>query len=143
LTNQKAINHDKSSKSLQKEIDNLSNKSQGKIPYSQRFEGQQITGPLAQKTSGFYQKSPEYSQLGKNNNNFLSTKNSPSSSINQQPYKFYAPVQIIAPTVYLNSSKNNNNNIVVKVSDYKERKVSINDYGFHPNPNPEARSRPQ
>lgn len=39
-------------------------------------------------------------------------------SKNISPLKFFAPVQIIAPTVYLNSNGNeNNNNIVFKLSE--------------------------
>lgn len=48
-----------------------------------------------------------------------------------EPYKFYAPVQIIAPTVYFNSPKNNSNNVVVKVNEYSG-KTSHN--------NPEAKT---
>lgn len=46
-----------------------------------------------------------------------------------QPYKFYAPVQIIAPTVYFGSS--NSNNMVFKVGDYGS-----------PSDNPEAKMPP-
>jgi hypothetical protein len=144
LSDQKALHHDKSSRSLHKDIGTEIHKSQSKLPYAQRFEGSggmAKPGVVVQKTSGFYQKAPEYSQLNSNkSNHFISNQNSPSNS-NSQPYKFYAPVQIIAPTVYVNSSKNNNNNITLKVSDYKERRVNINDYGT--TPNPENRNRPQ
>ena len=47
-----------------------------------------------------------------------------------EPYKFYAPVQIIAPTVYFNSPKNTTNNVVVKVNEYSGK--------TNPN-NPEAK----
>jgi hypothetical protein len=36
------------------------------------------------------------------------------------PLKFYAPVQIIAPTVYLNSNNQNNNKIIFKLNDLNE-----------------------
>jgi hypothetical protein len=39
-------------------------------------------------------------------------------SKNTSPLKFFAPVQIIAPTVYVNSNGNDNNsNIVLKLSE--------------------------
>ncbi len=41
----------------------------------------------------------------------------PSQTKNISPLKFFAPVQIIAPTVYLNSNgSDSNNNIVFKLS---------------------------
>ena len=33
------------------------------------------------------------------------------------PLKFYAPVQIVAPTLYLNSGDKNQNNIVIQLHD--------------------------
>ena len=61
MTNQQSLHSDKSSKSLHKDYDTFSHKSQNKMPYVQRFDSQGgIAQPikLAQKTSGFYQKAP-------------------------------------------------------------------------------------
>ena len=53
--------------------------------------------------------------MHKGNHNFPSNPNAASNR--GEPYKFYAPVQIIAPTVYFNSPKNNtSNNMVLKVN---------------------------
>ena len=58
-------------------------------------------------------------QLNKGNNNFMSNPNIASNK--SEPYKFYAPVQIIAPTVYFNSPKNNINNMVLKVNEFRDK----------------------
>ena len=58
-----------------------------------------------QTTSNFHQRVPNYIELNKNKQNFMSNTNMKSPQ--NEPYKFYAPVQIIAPTVYFNSPKNN------------------------------------
>ena len=94
---------------------------------------------ITQNASNFYQKRPNFKQPASFNTAYLSNQNNPSYFSQQssplysqnsptnkmhgnqqgqgQPYKFYAPVQIIAPTVYLNSSKNTSN-LVVKVNDF-------------------------
>ena len=61
---------------------------------------------------------PEYSQIAELNSRQISNTNTPTSSTS--PFKFFAPVQIIAPTVYLHSNTSNaNNNIVFKLDDAK------------------------
>ena len=54
--------------------------------------------------------------MNNNTNNNTNNNGNNNSSKTSEPYKFYAPVQIIAPTVYFNSPKNNTNNVVVKVN---------------------------
>ena len=78
-----------------------------------------------QTTSNFHHRVPNYMQLNKGNNNFMSN---PTMNANKsEPYKFYAPVQIIAPTVYFNSPKNNNsNNMVLKVNEFRDKNQPSN-----------------
>ena len=43
------------------------------------------------------------------------------------PLKFYAPVQIVTPTLYLNSSDKNQNNIVIQLHDENDKLHDEND----------------
>jgi hypothetical protein len=67
-----------------------------------------------QTSSNFHQRHPtSTSPLNQTKSTFI---NQPQPK-NTSPLKFFAPVQIIAPTVYLNSNGNEaNNNIVLKLS---------------------------
>lgn len=76
-----------------------------------------------QTSSNFHHRVPTYMPKNVNNGTSNPTSNLQTTrNGNAEPYKFYAPVQIIAPTVYFNSPKHaSNNNVVVKVNDYNER----------------------
>ena len=50
----------------------------------------------------------------------------PSPTNKQEPYKFYAPVQIIAPTVYFSSNQSNANKMILKVNEYDEGSRGFN-----------------
>lgn len=67
-----------------------------------------------QTSSNFHQRQPtNASLLSQAKSAFLQQSSQPK---NISPLKFFAPVQIIAPTVYVSSSGNDaNNNIVFKV----------------------------
>jgi hypothetical protein len=67
-----------------------------------------------QTSSNFHQRHPtSASPLNQTKSTFLPQP----PQKNTSPLKFFAPVQIIAPTVYLNSNgAESNNNIVLKLS---------------------------
>jgi len=72
-----------------------------------------------QTNSNFIQKVPEYLQVNKIKSSQMSNPNTALSSTS--PLRFFAPVQIIAPAVYLNSNTSNSNNIVFKLDDLKAK----------------------
>ena len=61
-------------------------------------------------------------QLNRMKSGYIPKQSSPTNKL--EPYKFYAPVQIIAPTVYFNS--NQSNKMVLKVNEYGEGIKGIN-----------------
>ena len=74
-----------------------------------------------QTNSNFIQKVPEYAMISQVKTSQMSTPNV-GGGTSASPLKFFAPVQIIAPTVYVNSNNTaSNNNIVFKLNNIKGR----------------------
>lgn len=72
--------------------------------------------PPWQINSNFGKKSSTNPQVNKNGNSTFSEHNNPPEMPSRSPLKFYAPVQIIAPTIYFTANQSEHNRMLFQMN---------------------------